>query len=133
MSHSELALSPGINIFSTLAVIEAELHRNGSLQPWQYTKDQHFVQSVLPFDIKSLADVTALLQQLDADNKNVDPHPRGCVKARSLRHSLDYAHLPVISPLDWARSSIARARRVHCGCHETGSFAKVPRREYLFS
>ena len=102
-----------------------ELHKKSSVaevckistsngqEPWRYAKDHHFEKWCFE-DINTIEDVLNFCILLDSESTTY------CTKARSIRNRLGvecYANNPKIL--------LASARRVCCGCHETGSFSKV--------
>lgn len=105
------------------AALQAQGHL--STYPGAYAKDNHFQQYGFS-DIHSDADVNAFLETLDASpgfQGEVSP----CKKASAIRASLDTP-----DEYNWGRVKrfklfAAARRRVHCSCHETGSFSPVAR------
>jgi hypothetical protein len=111
-----------IHARSPVADVEAFCREQGiPLQPSvggpSYAQDRHF--SAYAFnEIATVADALALADALDAD---AEPG-RTCTKARVIRQHLD-------EPF-WSENTgrirhlLAWQRRVCCGCHETGSYAR---------
>ncbi len=86
-----------------------------------YLVDRHFERYVLA-SLTTLDDVRRFLDALDLGAKRRNGFSGECAKARSARSSMAYSHGPWITPAEWARASLARARRVYCACHETCCF-----------
>lgn len=118
-SHAAIALQ------ASLPEIDAELRRRRTFEySHEYVKDHHFRHYVLQPQLSTLEQVEEFLQKLDNDRKARNFSPSFdwvCSKVRSARHSLAYESA-LSNDLDWALRSLARARRVCCSCHETGSF-----------
>lgn len=110
---------------ASLQEVDAELRRRGTFQySHEYVKDHHFRHYVLQPQLSTLEQVEEFLQKLDNDRKARNfspPFDWVCAKVRSARHSLAY-DLASSEDVEWALHSLARARRTHCSCHETGSF-----------
>lgn len=119
----ETPVLEGVHLQSTEEELDAAMHRAGMFQySHEYLKDRHFQRYVLPIGIRTMDNVHQFLEKLDADNRGLS-NATGCHKVSVARSSLAYQHGPTIDPMDWAISSLARARRTCCGCHHTGSFA----------
>ena len=105
------------------AALQAQGHIHNC--PGAYAKDTHFKQHSFS-TIHTEADVAAFLDTLDAApgfNGDISP----CAKARAIRASLS-------TPDDYKWGVVERfklfasaRRRVHCSCHETGSFFPTSR------
>mgnify|MGYP000359688213 CR=1 FL=1 len=110
-----------LNEFTAALQAQGHIHH----YPGAYAKDTHFKQHGFS-TIHTEADVTAFLDALDAApgfNGEVSP----CANARAIRASLS-------TPDDYKWGVVERfklfasaRRRVHCSCHETGSFFPTPR------
>ena len=119
--------APSVDARSPLNEFTAALQAQGHIHhyPGAYAKDAHFKQHGFP-TIHTEADVAAFLDALDAApgfNGEVSP----CLKAHAIRASLS-------TPDNYKRGVVERfkmfasaRRRVHCGCHETGSFFPTSR------
>lgn len=119
--------APSVDARSPLNEFTAALQAQGHIHhyPGAYAKDAHFEQHGFP-TIHTEADVAAFLDALDAApgfNGEVSP----CLKAHAIRASLS-------TPDNYKRGVVERfkmfasaRRRVHCGCHETGSFFPTSR------
>jgi hypothetical protein len=107
--------SPYMNVADAEKMMKAA----GALGEWDYARDHHFKHWIYE-DLKTPEDVQAFLAQLDKDSDYT-----GCIKAREIRSMLAS---PFWSEnMDRIKSAISSNRRVCCGCHESGSFAKRKR------
>ena len=110
-----------LNEFTAALQAQGHIHH----YPGAYAKDTHFKQHGFS-TIHTEADVAAFLDTLDAApgfNGDISP----CAKAQAIRASLS-------TPDDYKWGVVERfklfasaRRRVHCSCHETGSFFPTPR------
>jgi hypothetical protein len=113
-----------LNSRSSVAEVEQELtERRIGLQPRvggkPYAIDRHFAEYAYG-DITNLEDALALCARLEAEDGGY------CSKASGIRTWLE---MPFWSEdLERIRLAIANNRRTCCYTHETGSFAKHPRR-----
>ena len=90
---------------------------------WDFIKDIHFERHFLPRFLHSKDDVDSLLRSLDDDSSVLDESGK-CQKAQSARYWRNVLH-PLGEPtVASSIRALARARRVNCSCHESGSFAK---------
>jgi hypothetical protein len=114
----------GIGLQSSLQDIDAAMRATGFF--WyshHYLKDCHFKQHVLPLGLHDMEDVQSFLERLDTDSRQQARHlSNGCTKAYVARNWLTSRHRDCTTPLAWAITGLARARRTCCGCHDTGSF-----------
>jgi len=121
----ELVEKPKGNSSMSLAEADKLLRTAGYLRgDWDYLKDHHFAKYVY-FDINTVEDVEAFLVKLDKDNEDhtkPGPFRWGCSKAKGIREYLkkdfwkeDETRL---------RAAISHNRRIHCSCHEVGSFKR---------
>ena len=136
MKPMQAAASPAISIYATTEEIEKALRKSGALHPWDYLKDRHFLNSVEPLTVQSLEDVDMVVAKLNQDfaqYQKTNSLLTGCQKVYTFQQSMAYKRTEQISELSWAMSSLARARRTCCGCHETGSFAPREIPAYLLS
>ena len=121
----ELVEKPKGNSRMSLAEADALVRKAGFMRgDWDYLKDHHF-QRFIYVDIETLADVEALLVQLDKDNEdhtNPGPMRWGCSKAKGIRKYLENDFWKE-SP-ERLRAALAPNRRIHCSCHEVGSFKR---------
>lgn len=89
-----------------------------------YALDKHFELYVLT-EIETVADARRFIDKLDADA--VGTFSGSSSKAHNIRSRFngETGDFWMVSP-ERIRAAISYARRTHCGCHETRSFA--PRR-----
>lgn len=108
-----------------LATFTAGLQEQGHLAtyPGAYAKDVHFRDHGFTA-VNTVDEVAAFLNALDAAPGS-DGRVSPCLKAQAIRQSLDTE-----DTYGWgvvARFALFASgrRRVHCSCHETGSFHPV--------
>ena len=109
---------PPIPPQSNLATVEQTLRAAGVLSEHDYARDAHFEGFVLN-SINSLDDAQKFLNKLRQDAKGT--FLGKCSKAESAQGCLNKPFWQ--ESVGHIRSALSHARRVHCGCHETGSFA----------
>lgn len=83
-----------------------------------YPRDYHFERWVLN-DINGPEDVLKLCEDL-----NVDAREKGYDRCAKAAYILEW-HPRWSGDVKRCRVNVARQRRVCCGCHETGSYAKT--------
>jgi hypothetical protein len=100
---------------SSIKEVEAEMTRCGVPlhAGGNYAVDNHF-ESYCFDSINTAEDAIKFADELDKDSTT------GCAKARSIRDGINDGGFYSKNP----RHCLASARRVCCGCHETGSYAK---------
>lgn len=127
---------PTIPIDASLARIDFHLRtHNIFIYSHQYIKDYEFERYVLN-TLTNVGQAIALLLRLDSECKRWGPAwSGGCSKVRAVWPWYMGTETMWNNPqrADWKfwwehfRSPLAYARRVCCGCHETGSFARAKR------
>ena len=119
--------APSVDARAPLNEFTAALQAQGHIHhyPGAYAKDAHFKQHGFP-TIHTEADVAAFLDALDAApgfNGEVSP----CAKAHAIRASLSTPDDYKWGVVERFKMFASARRRVHCSCHETGSFFPTSR------
>lgn len=94
--------------------------------PGSYAKDHHYENFGFTF-IQSEQDIEDFLRELDLANERMDTSPTfkwGCTKAKVIRRGLakPWGWLSIVEQF---KAHASHARRVHCSCHEVGSFKPI--------
>ena len=115
--HNHSAVK-ALNFRSSMAEVDKACHLAKILPDWGYVKDSEFELAFKSIDTK--VKLNKFIKQLIQDGLNVKsslkwPCPRiGAIKDWMLNSSYWHDKIP---------SVIAANRRIHCGCHEVGSYA----------
>jgi len=121
MNHISQALRGlGISMHSSDSEIRDALQQVRVFRyDFEYVKDFHYQQYIVPLNIQTMEDVHTFLDGLDAVAR--EQHSGDCTKAYVARHWLK-TEPESIDKLRWAAIGLSRARRTNCGCHQNYSF-----------
>lgn len=112
-----------LHLRSSVKEIEKAVRSTGLVQSWWYLNDDGFEKLILK-DIVSIHQVRAFVAILNADRYTMEGNKEyGCQKVGSLLAHLK-AEQKGKEPFIWLKPSwfLASVRRIHCSCHEVGSF-----------